>query len=155
MQKFLSALTLSAIFSVGMLPVAATAAELGTAAEARAMVKKAVAYLKQNGKDKTLAEISNNKGAFVDRDLYLSVYDMRGFVLAHGANAKLIGKDVSALKDADGKAFIQDILAQAKAAGHGQADYKWPNSVTKNIQDKSAYFEKADDMVFSSGYSKQ
>ena len=155
MQKIFSAFALSVIFFVSTMPSATRAAELGTSDEAHAMVKKAVAYLKHNGKEKTLAEISNSKGAFVDRDLYISVYDLRGFVLAHGANAKLIGKDVSALKDADGKPFIQDILTQAKAVGHGQADYKWPNSVTKNIQEKSAYFEKADDMVFSSGYSKQ
>ena len=154
MNKLFSALTLASAVSVGFLSLPAWAGELGTAADATAMVKKAVAYLKHNGKEKTLAEVSNSKGMFVDRDLYVSVYDLHGVVLAHGANPKLIGKDVSALKDADGKAFIQDILTQAKANGHGQADYKWPNSVTKNIQDKSAYFEKVDDMVISSGYSK-
>jgi cytochrome c len=124
----------------------------GTAEEATSMVKKAVAYLKANGKDKTLAEISNNKGQFVDRDLYISVYDMSGKVVAHGTNAKLIGKDVSALKDADNKEFIKDILAKAKAAGKGKADYKWQNPVSKEIQNKSVYFEKAEDMVFSGGY---
>ena len=93
------------------------AADHGTKEEATAMVKKATAFLKANGKDKTLAEISNNKGQFVDRDLYISVYDLNGMVLAHGTNAKLIGKDVSALKDADGKEFIKDIVGKAKAAG--------------------------------------
>lgn len=131
------------------------AAENGTQEEATAMVKKAVTYLKANGKDKTLAEVSNNKGQFVDRDLYISVYDMNGNVLAHGTNAKLIGKDVSALKDADGKEFIKDILGKAKAAGKGTSDYKWPNPTTKEIQAKTVYFEKANDMVFSSGYYKK
>ena len=130
------------------------AADHGTKEEATAMVKKATAFLKANGKDKTLAEVSNNKGQFVDRDLYISVYDMNGTVLAHGTNAKLIGKDVSALKDADGKEFIKDIVGKAKSAGKGTSDYKWPNPVTKEIQAKTVYFEKADDMVFSSGYYK-
>lgn len=133
----------------------ALASELGTADEATAMVKKAAAYLKANGKEKTLAEISNPKGQFVDRDLYISVYDMNGNVLAHGANAKLIGKDVSALKDADGKEFIKEILAKAKSGGKGNADYKWPNPVSKEIQSKTVYFEKSDDMVLSSGYYKK
>jgi cytochrome c len=133
----------------------AFAAEQGTQDEATAMVKKAVAHLKANGKDKTLAEVSNNKGQFVDRDLYISVYDLNGTVLAHGTNAKLIGKDVSALKDADGKEFIKDILGKAKGAGKGTSDYKWPNPVTKEIQAKTVYFEKANDMVFSSGYYKK
>ena len=147
----MTALCLTALF----ISSGAHAADQGSAEEATAMVKKAVVYLKANGRDKTLAEVSNPKGQFVDRDLYLSVYDMNGKVLAHGANAKLIDKDVSALKDADGKEFIKDILAQAKAGGKGKSDYKWPNPTTKEIQAKSAYFEKADDMVFSSGYYKK
>jgi cytochrome c len=134
---------------------AAHASEFGTSAEATAMVKKAVAYLKANGKEKTLAEVSKSSGQFVDRDLYISVYDMNGNVLAHGTNPKLIGKDVSALKDANGKEFIKDILSQAKASGKGNSDYVWPNPVTKELQPKTVYFEKADDIVFSSGYYKK
>jgi cytochrome c len=133
----------------------AGASEFGTSAEATAMVKKAVAYLKANGKEKTLAEVSNNKGQFIDRDLYISVYDMNGNVLAHGTNPKLIGKDVSALKDANGKEFIKDILSQAKASGKGNADYVWPNPMTKELTPKTVYFEKADDLVISSGYYKK
>ncbi|HEY8609525.1 MAG TPA: cache domain-containing protein [Noviherbaspirillum sp.] len=132
----------------------AAAADVGTAEEASAMVRKAVAFLKANGKEKTLAEVSNAKGQFVDRDLYISVYDMNGTVLAHGTNPRLIGKDVTALKDADGKEFIKEILSKAKAGGKGNADYKWPNPVSKEIQAKTVYFEKADDLVFSSGYYK-
>lgn len=143
-----------AVSAALILSASAFAGEHGTKEEATAMVKKATAFLKANGKDKTLAEISNNKGQFVDRDLYISVYDMNGTVLAHGTNGKLIGKDVSALKDADGKEFIKDIIGKAKSAGKGTSDYKWPNPVSKEIQAKTVYFEKADDMVFSSGYYK-
>lgn len=142
----------AAAASLVLFASAALAGDHGTAAEAQAMVKKAITYLKANGKEKTLAEISNNKGQFIDRDLYISVYDMNGKVLAHGVNPKLLGKDVSALKDADGKEFIQDILSKAKSAGKGTSDYKWPNPVSQEIQAKTVYFEKADDMVFSSGY---
>ena len=141
--------------SAALIMAAPAFAADGTQEEATAMVKKAVAHLKANGKDKTLAEISNNKGQFVDRDLYISVYDLNGTVLAHGTNGKLIGKDVSALKDADGKEFIKDIVGKAKSAGKGTSDYKWPNPVTKEIQAKTVYFEKADDMVFSSGYYRK
>jgi signal transduction histidine kinase len=129
--------------------------EFGTKEEAQAMVKKGVAFLKANGKEKTLAEVSNNKGQFVDRDLYISVYDMKGVVIAHGANAKLIGKDVVELKDADGKFFIKEILEKAKTSGNGWVDYKWTNPVTKEIQAKTVYLEKADDMVLASGFYKK
>ena len=91
-----------ALLASGLSASAFAAAERGSPDEAMAMVKKAVAFAKGKGKDKLLAEVSNPKGQFIDRDLYLSVYDFNGTVLAHGTNPKLIGKDVSGLKDGDG-----------------------------------------------------
>jgi len=131
------------------------AADQGTADEAFAMVKKGVAFTKANGKAKLLEEVVNNKGQFVDRDLYLSVWDLKAKVLAHGANPKLVGKDIMELKDADGKYFMKEIVAKAASAGSGWVDYKWVNPVSKEIQAKSAYFEKVDDMIISSGYYKK
>lgn len=133
----------------------ALASETGTAAEAEALVKKGIAYAKANGKDKLITEVTNTKGQFVDRDLYLSIWDMKATVLAHGANPKMNGKDIIELKDADGKAFMKEIVSKAGGAGKGWVDYKWVNPVTKEIQAKSAYFEKMDDMIISSGYYKK
>src|SRR5512133_226796 len=86
----------------------------GTPEQAVAMVKKAGAYLKANGKQNAFAEISNPKGRFVDRDLYVTVYDMDGTCLAHGFNQKMVGKNMLDLKDPDGKAFIKERSEQAK-----------------------------------------
>jgi hypothetical protein len=63
-----------------------------TAAEASVIVQKGVAFVKANGKEKGYAEVSNKKGQFIDRDLYLVVYGLDGLVHAHGANEKMIGK---------------------------------------------------------------
>lgn len=139
---------------VGGLSTSASAAQYGTPDEAVAMVKKAVTFAKAKGKDQLLAEVSNSKGQFIDRDLYLSVYDLNGTVLAHGVNPKLIGKSVYTLTDPDGKLFIQEILTQAKANGKGREDYKWPHPVTKEYQAKSAYFEVVDGVVVSCGFYK-
>ena len=49
------------------------------------MVKRGVAFIKAEGAEKGYAEITNKKGSFVDRDLYLVVYGLDGMVLAHGA----------------------------------------------------------------------
>jgi signal transduction histidine kinase len=133
---------------------AACAAGKGTAAEAEAMVKKGVAYAKANGRDKFLAEVVNSKGEFIDRDLYISVWNTKAVVLAHGVNPKLVGKDIIELKDADGKFFMKEIVSKAASAGSGWVDYKWVNPVTKEIQAKSAYFEKLDDMIISTGHYK-
>ena len=67
-----------------------TAAKRGTAAEAEAMVKKAIAMAKAKGNDAAFAEINNKNGQFTDRDLYVFVYDMGGKVAAHGLNPKMI-----------------------------------------------------------------
>lgn len=135
---------------------AALAADYGTKEEAAAMVKKAVSYAKTNGKDKLLAEVGHgSKGQFVDRDLYVSVWSPDAKVLAHATNPKLVGTDVGDLKDADGKPFMKEILSKAASSGSGWVDYKWANPVTKEVQPKSAYFEKVDDMIISTGYYKK
>lgn len=155
MGKFISRRSLLVFSACALIGNVAYSAAQGNAEEASAMVKKAVAYMKANGKEKTLQEASNNKGQFVDRDLYLSIYDLKGKVVAHGSNAKLIGADVSELKDADNKYFIKEILAKAQSGGSGWVDYKWVNPVSKEIQAKSVYLQKADDVVIASGFYKK
>ena len=127
----------------------------GTADEAKAMVGKADAYMKANGKEKAFAEINNTKGMFVKDDLYVWVSDLNAKILAHGANEKLIGKSLVDLKDSDGKLFMKEIMDNAKAKGAGWSDYRWTNPVTKKVELKSTYFLKVDDMVFACGIYKK
>jgi len=133
---------------------AAFAAERATAKEAEAMVKKAVAYIKANGKEKAFAEFNNHKGKFIDKDLYITVYDLNGKCLAHGQNAKMVGKDLIELKDSDGKYFIKDRMDTAKTKGKAWQDYKYTNPISKSIEHKSTYFEKYEDVVVAGGVYK-
>lgn len=121
--------------------------------DAVALVKKAVAYMKANGKDKTLAEISNPAGQFVKGDLYLFVQDNNGIMLAHGTNPKLVGKNLMNLKDPDGKLFVQEMIKTAKQ-GNGWVDYKWTNPVTKKIESKTSYIQAVDDIWIGCGIYK-
>ncbi|MEY2689679.1 MAG: hypothetical protein RL375_3878 [Pseudomonadota bacterium] len=130
------------------------AAGNATPAEATAMVKKGMAYLKAQGKDKAYAEISNKQGAFVDRDLYLVVYGLDGVVRAHGANEKMIGKNLIDLKDVDGKAFVKERVDLAQSKGTFWQDYKFTNPVTKKIEPKAMYCERVDDAVLCGGVYK-
>jgi cytochrome c len=133
---------------------AAAAGTDATPAEATAMVKKGVAFIKSNGKDKGHTEISNKQGQFIDRDLYLVVYGLDGTVRAHGANEKMIGKNLIELKDVDGKAFVKERVELAQAKGTFWQDYKFTNPVTKKIEPKSMYCEKLDDAVVCGGVYK-
>ena len=132
----------------------ALANENATAAEATAMVKKGVSYIKANGPDKGYAEISNKAGSFKDRDLYLVVYGLDGTVRAHGANEKMVGKNLIELKDVDGKAFVKERVELAKSKGTFWQDYKFTNPVSKKIEPKSMYCEKLDDSVVCGGIYK-
>ena len=90
----------AAVVSLGLAP-AWSADGKGSAQASQAMVDKAIAFIKKNGREKAFAEINNPKGQFTDRDLYVVVYDINGKVLAHGANAKMIGRDLLDNKDVD------------------------------------------------------
>jgi signal transduction histidine kinase len=132
----------------------AHAQDKATAAEATAMVKKGVAFIKANGKDKGAAEISNKTGQFVDRDLYLVIYALDGTVRAHGANEKMVGKNLIDLKDVDGKEFVKERMELAKSKGTFWQDYKFTDPTTKKIAPKSMYCEKLDDAVVCGGIYK-
>ena len=129
------------------------AAEKGTAEEAVAMVKKAVALVKSSSKEKAFAEFNNPKGAFVDRDLYVMCYDMEGNNKCHGSNPKLIGKNLLEIKDADGTFIVKSFIETA-GKGKGWVDYKWPNAMTKAVEPKSTYVEKVDDILIGVGIYK-
>jgi signal transduction histidine kinase len=139
---------------LGATALAAHADGHATAAEATAMVKKGVAFIKANGKDKGYAEITNKAGQFTDRDLYLTVYGMDGVVRAHGANEKMIGKNLIDLKDVDGKAFVKERTELAATKPSFWQDYKFTNPVSKKIEPKSMYCEKLDDAIVCGGIYK-
>ena len=128
-----------------------TAAETVTKPEAEAMVKKALAYMKSNGREKTFAEIDKKDGQFVDRDLYLVVYGTDGVVRAHGANTKMVGKNLMELKDVDGKAFVKERVEMAKKKVPFWQDYKFNNPVTGKIEPKTMYCVPEEDIILCGG----
>ena len=147
---------IAAALCLAVLSVAATAMaeERGSKDEAVAMVKKAVAAIKADGKEKAFAAIDDPKGPYRDRDLYVVVYDLSGKCLAHGANPKQIGKDLLELRDPDGKFFVKERVEMAKTQPSFWQDYKFLNPVTRQIEPKSMYLEKVDDMLVGCGVYK-
>jgi cytochrome c len=137
-----------------VLVVALSSAALAAGAtkdEAVAMVKKAVAAIKSEGTEKAYAEISDPKGPFVDRDLYIVVYRMDGVVLTHGADKKLVGVNRLHTKDVDGKEFLKERVELAKTEPSFWQSYKYLNPVTKTIEPKQMYCERLNDTVYAAG----
>ena len=127
------------------------AAEFATKAEAEAMVKKAVAAIKASGKDKAYAEINRKDGPFTDRDLYIVVYGLDGVVRAHGANLKMINRNLIELKDVDGKAFVRERVEMGKKQPSFWQEYKFNNPVSGKIEPKAMYCQTLEDTVVCGG----
>lgn len=123
-------------------------------ADAIAMVDKGLAYMKKNGKDALIKEINAKNPEFVQGELYLYVRAVDGTVLAHPVNAKLVGKNMITLPDAEGKYFRKEIIDRAKSEGKGWVDYSYNNPVSKVIEKKSTYFVLNGDVILESGIYK-
>jgi cytochrome c len=132
----------------------AHALEYGTRDEAVQMVKRVQEMFKREGAAATFRAVNDPANPdFHDRDLYPFVYNLQGVNVAHGARPSLIGKNLYALKDQDGVYLIQDMIKTAKEEGAGWVLYKWPHSITNQIEDKLSYFELMDDYFVGVGIS--
>jgi cytochrome c len=122
--------------------------------EVKAFVNEGVKLCQDKGVDTCLAEFNNPKGSFIKGELYMFAYDFAGTVKAHGANPKLVGKNLLKLKGASGKMLIQELVKTAKT-GEGWVDYKWSHPKTKKIADKTSFVKKVNDSLWiGTGYYK-
>lgn len=136
--------------------IAFAAGEHSSKDDAVAFVKKAIGYIKQNGKDKALEEFNKPKGPFIDGELYIVVIDLNGVMLADGTKPKLVGKSLLDIKDVNGKQFVREEVELAKRKGKGWVDFEWVNPVTKAMEHRSSYFERIDDFIVLTGvYNRQ
>ncbi len=115
-----------------------------TKEEVVSIVKEAVDYAKANGKEKALAEFSNQQGLFKRGELYIFAYDFDGNAIAHGGNLAFIGQNLINMKDPNGVMVIQELIKQAKK-GNGWLDYMWDNPQTGKVEPKVGYVMKVDD----------
>ncbi len=123
----------------------------GSREEAKVMAEKAAALVKANP-DEAFKKFQEKDGGFIDRDLYVFVFDKEGNFKAHGAKPVLVGKGGLAMKDVSGFPFVKAFL---EVKDTGWVDYKWPD-VTDNgkIKDKSTYVIKVGDYTIGVGYFK-
>ncbi len=132
----------------------ALAADGANKDEAVAMVKKAVSFIKEKGADKAYPEFTGKAAGFVDRDLYVVVYQLDGKVLAHGSNAKFVGKDLIEAQDVDGKLYVKERVEMAAKQPSFWQDYKFVNPVTKKVEPKQMYCEKVENTAVCAGIYK-
>jgi signal transduction histidine kinase len=141
---------LSTLSVMVMATSAYAAGEFGTAAEAKAMLDKAVIAVKADKAD-ALAKFTKGEGGFKDRDLYPFCGGPDGNFTAHPT---LTGKSMKDLKDKAGTPLGAEIY---KAAGEGkvsEVSYMWPRPGSTEAVQKVSYVTKVGDQVCAVGYYK-
>jgi len=100
------------------------AAEFGTAEEAKAMLERAVAAVKED-KAKALDMFNNGEGGFKDRDLYVWCANASdGIVTAQPYMNR--GKQLRDIKGKHGTPFGETIMQNAAEGTIKETAYRWP-----------------------------
>jgi signal transduction histidine kinase len=138
--------------AIALASAAFAQAQFGTAAEAKAMLEKAVAAVKAD-KTKALDQIQKGEAGFKDRDLYaFCAAAGDGVITAHPT---LKGKNIRDIKDKDGKALGEEMMKVASEGKIEEVSYMWPRpgADTTPVQ-KVSFVTKVSDQVCGVGYYK-
>jgi cytochrome c len=120
-----------------------TAAEKATKEECVAKCKEAAQLVKDQGLEAALKQVNDKNGPFVWKDTYVFALDLNKTCnIAHPIKPKLIGKNLMAAKDANGKLFFAEFINVAKNKGEGWVSYMWPKPGEKKPSPKIAYVYK-------------
>ena len=119
--------------------------------EVVAQVKKGIAFYKSAGKEKALAEFNNKEGQFAKGEDYIDVHDVAGNCVAHPVTQSLVGLNRLEAADPSGKKFIKEIVDAAKAKPSGWVTYQRKNPVDGKVENKLAYWEVYDGLIFKAG----
>ena len=131
-MKFIPALSALA------LSLASLSATAATRDEAQALLKAALGEIKAKGLDAAGKDFSTGNAPWNKGTLYVFVADFKANIVAHSANAKMVGKNLWEVKDPTGKLFVQDQVKQMQAGASGSVQMRWMNPATKQIDDAEA-----------------
>lgn len=118
------------------------AEDRGTKEEFITLSNAAVEHIKKGGEAKAYADFTSDKAKWTNKDLYVFVFDNKGTFIAHGASDKLVGRDMSNMKDANVKGIYPAMMETVKAENIGWVAYEWAHPQTKRVEGKSAYVRK-------------
>ena len=132
--------------------VPAAQAKFGTEKEARAMLDKAVAAVKQN-KDKALEMFNKGEGGFRDRDLYVFCANASDGVLT--AHPYLKGENLQEIVGKKGYPVGKDIMQHAAEGKFNEVTYWWPRPGSDKPLEKHAFYTKVVGQNCGVGYYKE
>ena len=146
---FVGYAALLVFFTVGSV----SAAQFGTAEEAKAMLERAVAAVKED-KAKALDMFNKGEGGFKDRDLYVFCANASdGIVTAHPYGQR--GKQLREILGKKGYPLGQEIMQKATEGTIREVTYWWPRPGSDTPLEKTAFYTKAGDQICGVGYYKE
>ena len=150
----LRAVTCSAVAAFFMFAVnfSCLAAESPGAAEAKALLDKAVAYFDSNGVARAFCAFNDPNGDFRKGPLYVFAINMDGVYFAHSAAPTLIGTSLRDTRDAAGQPMTNVVMEAVATQDSAEVDYMWLNYETNKVEKKHAYLKKVEKFVLGVGY---
>ena len=134
-----------------VLSVAPSVAEtqFATAEEAKALLDKAVAALKED-ETKALGMFATGEGGFKSKDLYVWCANASdGILTVHPTNK---GKELRDIKGKQGAPFGEVIMQNAAEGTIKETTYWWPRPGSDEALEKTTYYTKVGDQVCGVGY---
>jgi methyl-accepting chemotaxis protein len=110
----------------------------GTADEALALSKRAQELVKSVGFDSAFVAFHDKDGGFVDRDLYVFVFDRQGVYRVMGMDQNRVGTSLSDAPGLDAQQLLVDAWERAEQGG-GWVEYNIINLATGDVRGKSSY----------------
>ena len=137
------------LFSAIRVPAAQS--EFGTEKEARAMLERAVAAVKEN-KEKALEMFNKGEGGFKDRDLYVFCANVSDGVVTVGT---LKGEHMQDIVGKKGYPVGKEIMQNATEGTIKEVTYWWPRPGSDKPLEKRAFYTKVRDQNCGVGYYKE
>ena len=136
---------IGSIVAVLLLSVATAvgATDYGTAADARAMLSRAVAAVKED-KQKALAMFNSGAGGFKDRDLYV--------LCANASDGTITASPSSTGKNLRDFPPGQQVMQTATQGKVNEVTYWWPRPGTVRPLRKHTFYTKVGDQICGVGY---
>ena len=127
-------------------------AQFGTEKEARAMLNRAVAAVKEN-KENALAMFNKGEGGFKDRDLYVFCANASDGTLT--AHPHLKGEHLQDIVGKKGFPLGKVIMQTATEGQIDQVTYWWPRPGSDKPLEKHSFYTKVADQNCGVGYYKE
>jgi len=141
--------------AIALVGPALAQAKFGTAAEAKAMLEKAIAAVKAD-KNKAIEMFNKGEGGFKDRDLQPFCFNISDGKIVATTVPNLLGTDIRTLKDKAGKEFGKEGYAAAVEGKITETTpYMFPRPGTDpTLFEKVSFVTRVADLGCGVGYFK-